>query len=325
MFKSIIAKWNVWLMPVVLVLFVLQAVMLPWTVGLTWAGRSESPAHVLTYTRNKLTWDTATGVRPDGTAELNLFSTEYDGTVLSANGDKLIAPGTEQSTVMRLKNDVRESIRYTAVLYEIKSDPSLPVRSDMLSEGAAAATEYYLPDGMQDAVVLKAITGTVDGGQIQDFDISWKWVFEESNEQDIADTAFGMLAADTITLGFYLVVEDSGSPWSPPFFPIETEPTPEPETEPETETETEPETEPETETETETEPETEPETQPESEPETEAPAEEPEPITPVLPESPQTGDSSPVGLYVTLLVAAFVLLILLCWDAMQAQKHEENE
>ena len=61
-------KINQWLLPAVLILFILEIVTLPYMVQLTYAGRSEEAGHVLTYTEGKLTWDSATGIDENGVA-----------------------------------------------------------------------------------------------------------------------------------------------------------------------------------------------------------------------------------------------------------------
>lgn len=96
-----------WLLPAVLILFLTQVVLFPFAMGFTYAGRNESPHHVLTYTTGSLTWNSATGVDPDtGVAELSLFSDHYQN-VQSDNGEKVVAPGTENTNIVRLKNSVK--------------------------------------------------------------------------------------------------------------------------------------------------------------------------------------------------------------------------
>ena len=98
-----------------------QVVLFPFAMGFTYAGRNESPHHVLTYTTGSLTWNSATGVDPDtGVAELSLFSDHYQN-VQSDNGEKVVAPGTENTNIVRLKNSVSRTITYVAVMYRIKS------------------------------------------------------------------------------------------------------------------------------------------------------------------------------------------------------------
>ena len=57
------AKKSRWLLPAVLILFLLEVLLFPLAVGVTYSGRSESPDHVLAYTTGKLTWDSATHIQ----------------------------------------------------------------------------------------------------------------------------------------------------------------------------------------------------------------------------------------------------------------------
>ncbi|MDY4173362.1 MAG: sortase B protein-sorting domain-containing protein [Evtepia sp.] len=204
-----------WLLPLVLILFLLEVILFPFAAGLTYAGRSESPDHVLTYTSGKLTWDSATDIdETTGTAELNLFSDSYQN-VKSEDGSSVVAPGTENVGIVRLKNDVSHTVRYVAVMYRIKEEDSLPVEPVLTDDSAFSDTaDYPLPDGIAESPVVRAITGRVDGGQIQEFDIAWNCNYYESDQRDQTDTALGNKAAffeaDEVTAGIYIVVEDSG-------------------------------------------------------------------------------------------------------------------
>lgn len=204
-------KVNQWLLPAVLILFILQVVTLPYVLGFTYSGRSESPDHILTYTRGKLTWDSATDIDANGVAELDLFDANYQN-VESSNGDNLVAPGTEGINIVRLKNSVKGPVTYTAVLYRIRTDETLPVETEFADDTAFTdTTTYSLPKGVTKDQVIRAVKGTVKGGQIQDFDIKWLWEFYVDDTQDVADTAFGDKATDEVTVGIYIVVEDNNN------------------------------------------------------------------------------------------------------------------
>lgn len=203
-----------WLLPAVLILFILEVFTLPFVLGITYSGRSETVDHVLTYTENRLSWDSPTGIRADGTAELSLFDSTY-ANVQADNGDKVVAPGTEGGGIVRLKNSVSVPVTYTAVLYEIKDNPNLAVEAGLTAEGAEVVGTYRLPDSVEPEQVVQAVTGTVGGGEIQDFDINWLWQYYESDAQDKIDTAIGNKAtvskADEVTVGLYITVEDNNS------------------------------------------------------------------------------------------------------------------
>ena len=65
------------MLPAMLILFILQVILLPVMIGLTYAVPAERPQHILTYNTGSLVWDKATSVRPDGSAELSFFETLY--------------------------------------------------------------------------------------------------------------------------------------------------------------------------------------------------------------------------------------------------------
>lgn len=206
-----------WLLPVILILFLLEAVLFPFATGLTYAGRNESPHHILTYSTGKLLWDSATDVDEEtGVAELSLFNSVYQN-VQADNGDKVIAPGTQGKNIIRLKNNVDYSIQYVAVMYRMKEEDALPVEPVMADDAAFTDTETYpLPEGVTKDQVVRAVTGTVGGNKIQDFDISWLWEYYESDERDQIDTSLGNKAAwdvaDEVMAGLYIVVTDDYDP-----------------------------------------------------------------------------------------------------------------
>lgn len=211
-----LTKMKTWLLPALLICFILTVVSLPLTVEFTYAGRSESPTHILTYTTGKLTWDGSTHVDANtGVAELSLFHANYQN-VRAENGEKVVAPGTEALNVVRLKNSADYPIQYVAVLYQIKEEPTLPVAPELSGSGFTDTGSYPLPDGVQKSQVTRAVTGTVNAGEIQDFDIAWQWEYYESSQRDVMDTELGNRAAwslaDEVTAGVYIVVVENSSP-----------------------------------------------------------------------------------------------------------------
>ena len=205
------SKERPWLLPAVLVLILLQGIFFPLAVGITYSQGSQSPDHTLTYTTGKLTWDSATDIKPNGVAELSLFSDAYTN-VQSSNGDRVIAPGTEGYQCIRLQNKENYEITYVAVMYEIKENEELPVKTTFSASGSLDTTKYPLPDGVSSSQVMRAVTGEVEGYGRKEFEIDWLWEYEVSDEQDQKDTALGDKAAfdvpDDITVGIYIVVEE---------------------------------------------------------------------------------------------------------------------
>ena len=203
-------KISQWLLPAVLVLFILEVLTLPLVLEVTYAGREDGPDHILTYTPGELLWDGATGIDEHGVAQLSLFQTVYGETV-DAGGDKVVAPGTEGLNILRLKNEAENPITYTAVLYQIRSNDDLPVQVALQGENFTDTEEFALPYDVPPESVLRAVTGVLPADQIQDFDISWLWQYETDEEQDRIDTILGSREEpDNITVGVYIVVEDDG-------------------------------------------------------------------------------------------------------------------
>lgn len=218
-------KRNRWLLPTLLILFILEIITLPLMMFLTYAGRAETPQHLITFANQKLTWDENTIVHDNGMAELSFFSQYYQN-VNSENEDNVFAPGTEQLTTIRLLNNSSETIKYTAVAYMIKESEILPLYGKMEAPGSTPTDSYPLPEGVTEADVLNAVTGTVDAKSIRDFDIDWYWVFESGEEiepgiyeSDPIDTYLGNKAAwdvaDDALIGFYIVVEGDDGPIIP--------------------------------------------------------------------------------------------------------------
>ena len=144
------------ILPLLLALAVLALLSLPLAVNPAWAAPGTSPDHVLTYNQNSLRWDSATGINADGTAELTLFDANYNK-VESVDGRKVVAPGTDGSNMIRLVNNVSGRIRYTAVLYSIKTDPRIPVQPSLDGTGMYDTASYQLPAGVTGAEVIRAV------------------------------------------------------------------------------------------------------------------------------------------------------------------------
>lgn len=111
------------------------------------------------------------------------------------------------------------AVTYTAVLYRIRTE-NVPVQAALEGEGFADTEQYALPENAARENVLRAVTGKVEAGRIQDFDIRWLWRFDDGPVQDQADTALGDSAAAgraaRVTLGFYLVVSEEPGQWIRP-------------------------------------------------------------------------------------------------------------
>ena len=160
------------MLPAILILFILQVMLLPVMIGLTYAVPAERPEHILTYKTGSLVWDKATSVRPDGSAELSFFETLYKN-VNADNAEKVLAPGTEKDSVIRFKNDTNKEITYTAVLYSLTTSQKLDIGATISGDGFSDISRYTLPEGVKKETVVRAVGGKLDAKRMQDFDINW--------------------------------------------------------------------------------------------------------------------------------------------------------
>ena len=198
-----------WLLPTVLILFILEILSLPLILGLTYAGRAEAPDHTLVYYGDRLEWQTGTDVREDGSAVFSLFSDKYIN-VVSSDGEKVIAPGTEGGSTVRLRNDTTAAANWIATLYVIKSDERIPIVGDVDCDGTPTSRSA-LPAGLQ-ATVIRSYTGKIGAKEIADFGVDWNWIFYEGDDQDQIDILLGNIAANfepgTVEYGLYIVIDN---------------------------------------------------------------------------------------------------------------------
>jgi len=202
-----------WLLPTLLILFILEIASLPLVINLTYSGRSDNPDRIITYTTGKLAWTDYDGIDVTGAARLSLFSSLYENAQAS-DGANILAPGTSGDSIICLKNNTDRDITFKAVVYEIKSSESLAIETALNGNDLTDTKEFMLPEGVSRDSVIRAVTGIVEPGRIQDFDIDWQWKYEADAETDLTDSVLGDKSAagdpDDVTIGFYLVVEDKG-------------------------------------------------------------------------------------------------------------------
>ena len=203
-----------WLMPTVLILFLLLVVTVPFMAGITYAGSGEAPNHVLTYTPGTLKWESGIApiaideIQPDGALELNLFGEE-------------ISPGSSGGTRVRLQNNAGGTVEYTVVLYKKSNNPALketiqvslePYTASVYSRsGEPQVPQIPLPEGVSGDDVAITSLGSLKGKEIQEFTLTWNWEFETDRERNQKDTELGIQAADLVTVGMYVVVEDNNN------------------------------------------------------------------------------------------------------------------
>lgn len=202
-------KLKQWLLPTLLILFICEVICLPYAIQFTYADRSISPIHSLTYTTNQLSWDNSTDIDNNGIAHLKLFDFEYQNVEVE-NKEHIVAPGTEGHHSIRLKNQSQKDIDYTVVLYQ-KNPSNIPVKVQLNN---LELSSIDLPKEIQKQDVLTSGKGKLTGGRIQDFDISWIWEFSPSITQDEIDTTLGN-HDEAMTLEFMITVEVNGRTLTP--------------------------------------------------------------------------------------------------------------
>ena len=139
---------------------------------------------------------------------------EAQVTVLSGNGDKLIAPGTSWEYAFTLRNAKDVAIDYTMrVEARVEGmedvDGSLPVTARLSGPDGWLTDESgsYIPVlGLNDV----NDSGVLSRGNIADYQLEWQWPFESGGEEaDEFDTMLGNIAAldHDIILYINIIVE----------------------------------------------------------------------------------------------------------------------
>ncbi len=203
-----------WALPVLFFLLFASVVALPLLANITFANRADAPVHILNYETGKLMWAEGTpDIDENGICHLSLF----DSLPTDENGEKLISPGDEDKTVLRLMNTTGHSVFYKAVLYRVSS-AGIPIEATFSNfEGVKDEHIYNLPDGVEKKDVLRVVGGELSSYKAQDFDVEWVWKFDVSEESDKFDTYLANLERADVTLGVYITVTDN----------VELQPTPE--------------------------------------------------------------------------------------------------
>ena len=131
----------------------------------------------------------------DTSISIDLFATDYDGTVASANGtDKVIAPGTSKTAnlVWTPASSFAPEVDYVLSFTAVGDIPTL-IENELtwtLDIDNAGATTYDTFDALVTALEAKtysceanAVAATVD------IEIGWNWTFDGGD--DAADTYLG--------------------------------------------------------------------------------------------------------------------------------------
>lgn len=147
--------------------------------------------------------------------EVEIFRVSYENgekvvTVHSSDGDKLIAPGTENSYTFKLKNTGNVALDYTVDVdaYFTPADLKIPVvarinRYD--GKWIVGGREEYADIPTLSAAEDKAVLGA---GKYTYYTLDWMWPFESGNDE--LDTYLGNLATEE-DLTFTIVIKTTAS------------------------------------------------------------------------------------------------------------------
>ena len=241
----------------------------------------------------------------NGNTKVDIFRTSYqDGahniTVNSGNGDKIIAPGTENSYTFKLKNTYSLPMDYSVTVkaYFTPDDVYIPVDCRLSRDDGAwiagdANTWKTVPqfDGTTDYAVLSEFSYVT-------YTLDWQWPYEGN---DALDNALAQRAEqEDLTLTIEIITTAT-----PVFGPTPT-PTPTPTPEPTAEPTPDPTPEPT------------PEPTPTPTPEPEKPD-----VGTTLP--PETGDNSNPVLWMVLAGVSFILLLILIFRKDKEEKPSKAE
>ncbi len=137
--------------------------------------------------------------------QVEIFRAKYDNdsgniTVISAYGDKVIAPGTSNSYYFNVNNDGETGIKYTleaeASISFVYNDQTykIPIQAKFRDD-----TDTYLIGSADEYVCFDALDGIKDEGTLRAgyttrYILDWQWPFEQGN--DDFDTFLGNLSAE---------------------------------------------------------------------------------------------------------------------------------
>lgn len=162
---------------------------------------------------DKTVWGTNTQVE---IFRVSYVNGEQVITVNSGNGDKVIAPGTENSYTFKLKNTGNVALDYTVEIdaYFTPADIEIPITGRLnrydgtwVIGGKDEYAKVPLLDTAEDNATLGA-------GKYTYYTLDWLWPFESGNDE--LDTMLGNLAVDQ-ELTFTIVIKTTATESSNPY------------------------------------------------------------------------------------------------------------
>lgn len=149
---------------------------------------------------NNVVWGTET--------EVEIFKVAYENgegivTAESFNGEKIVAPGTENSYLFKLKNSGDTEITYTLNVdaFITPGDNMIPIEARI-----SRYDETWIIGGPEEWVDVPTLdtaedSGSLSAGRYTYYTLDWRWPFESGNDE--YDTFLGNLAVEediTITI-----------------------------------------------------------------------------------------------------------------------------
>lgn len=132
--------------------------------------------------------------------EVEIFSISYENgeavaTVVSDDGDNVIAPGTGNSYVFKFKNTGEEALDYTVTLeaYSTPAEAAIPVVAKLSrydGSWVVGSNEAYADS---DALNAAEDSATLGAGRYVFYTLDWQWQFDGDDEHD---TLLGNIAAE---------------------------------------------------------------------------------------------------------------------------------
>lgn len=152
-----------------------------------------------------------------GQTDVEIFRVSYKNgqekvTVNSSNGQKVLAPGTENTYKFTLENTGNVSLDYTLSMEAYFSHTDMPIPIDARVVDHKGNYLAGSAEGKTDVLDLNQVSqkGTLRAGYVAPYTLEWEWPFEENDEYD---TMLGNMAVDEdITLTIVIKTTASYNP-----------------------------------------------------------------------------------------------------------------
>lgn len=160
---------------------------------------------------------------------VNIFRASYPGnggepTVVSAYGDKVIAPGTAESYDFYIENNGASSMDYTltaegeAIVTLNGQEYTIPIEAKLSRYDGRYLVGSRTAWASVEALDSAADKGTLARNHFVKYTLDWQWPFEQTDAApgDVYDTMLGDLAAEggelEVTIRLMVVAEDNPDP-----------------------------------------------------------------------------------------------------------------